>query len=369
MGCQTHRATSSAAPTFDAAPSQAPKAQHGSVRARPHPHVRPARGDQIAFLRSGHSGSAIYLLDVNTRHETELTQGKGSAQSPFWSPDGRKIAFRRWVNDGLRICVMDADGSHEKGLTRPPGIPVSFAWAPGGKALVYVLNPGAGQNWKICSVEVATGRTTDLCDSFRIVTAVACDPSGTRIAFTGARSMESADPLYIMNRDGTGVRQLTTGNGICYQPVWSPDGGRIAFPRDYLDKEGDCLGQAICVLDIGSGQQKWVTDPVGRHGPSDSGIGVPRWSPKGSRLLFNNNGRVCVMNADGTAQRLLSAGPTRDNTLPRWSPGGSRIAFVVASKGAKRYQHIWVMNVDGKDRKELTDGPVVDWSPAWRPQP
>ena len=59
-------------------------------------------------------------------------------------------------------------------------------------------------------------------------------PDGTQIAFRG--DLDLAEPsgdeeIYVMNADGTNVRQLTSNADFDSAPSWSPDGKRILFER------------------------------------------------------------------------------------------------------------------------------------------
>ena len=60
------------------------------------------------------------------------------------------------------------------------------------------------------------------------------DESGDLIAFTSDRDGDYE--IFVMNPDGTEVRQLTDNNDVDGGPAWSPDGKRIAFTSD---RDGD----------------------------------------------------------------------------------------------------------------------------------
>jgi Tol biopolymer transport system component len=91
-------------------------------------------------------------------------------------------------------------------------------------------------------------------------------------------------------------------------------------------------------------------------GPGDA----PAWSPDGTRLAFVGDSGIYLMNADGSSVVQLIA----DGTEPAWSPDGRRIAFAMSSQ-------IAIVNLDGSGFAFLSakpadflDGPG-DFSPAW----
>jgi TolB protein len=69
---------------------------------------------------------------------------------------------------------------------------------------------------------------------------------------------------------------------------------------------------------------------------------------------------IYVMKADGSAERRLTYGEHPGDQAPTWSPDGRRIAFADLNG-------IFVMDVDGGGRQQLTDGPADDGNPAWSP--
>lgn len=129
---------------------------------------------------------------------------------------------------------------------------------------------------------------------------------------------------FIMNADGTHVRQLTNHQGNDRRLAFSPDGKQLVVSS--LSGRG-MLG--LHVIDIESGDIQRIS----RHE-----IRGVDWSPDGREIVFANDDislteeNLWIMNADGTNARPLLPPITRKRTMdrgePRWSPDGRQILYV-----------------------------------------
>ena len=145
-------------------------------------------------------------------------------------------------------------------------------------------------------------------------------PNGARIAFTRS---DLDTQIYVMKRNGTGLRRLTTDpQGASYQPDWSPDGTRIAF----VDERGDNADSYVMNAD-GTHVTRLTTDPAADLSPD--------WSPDGHSIVFasyrnspedDDLAQIYVMNADGSGQHRVVI-DADDDIRPEWSPDGAKIAF------------------------------------------
>lgn len=165
------------------------------------------------------------------------------------------------------------------------------------------------------------------------------------IAFTQGRA------LLVMRPDGTGVRTLVAGRRLnASDPVWSPDGSRIAFFRSDIEETGIYV--------------------VGRDGRGLRRLGSgwsPSWSPDGSRIAFGDGpgqtSAIFTMRADGSDRRQLTRPRVVFDSSPDWSPDGRRIAFV---RDNDRLAFVHVMKADGSNRFRLVRGGAPRWSPDGR---
>lgn len=180
-------------------------------------------------------------------------------------------------------------------------------------------------------------------------------PDGTRIAFA------TGTGLWLMNPDGSELAQLGPSVGSCRyeEPAWSPDGTKVAFAIRCFD------ASAIFITDIADD----FVPPLLTLGTRDTD---PAWSPDGSRIAFTSgergHGEIWVMNADGSGETFLGpvdpacSAADPDAREPAWSPDGVSIVF---SFRCHEHWDIYRMDADGSGLVRLTDSVVEDFEPAW----
>jgi len=184
-------------------------------------------------------------------------------------------------------------------------------------------------------------------------------PASGRIAFHSDKSGNF--DIWVMNADGTDMRQLTTAPGRDIEPAWSPDGSRIVFASDRDDPDN----LQLYIMDANGSNQRRLFQEVfawDNWGPA--------WSPDGTRVAFQTNRNlqatrfdIYVANADGSDERPLVQGPANE-FHPFWSPDGKKLAYV---SDAADSRDIWVVNADGSNPVQLTSGYADETYPRWSP--
>ncbi len=82
----------------------------------------------------------FHTLRLTDGHQRQVTQDEGDRRNHDWSPDGKQIAFAgdvRGERDNLDIYIMDIETGVERQLTIHPEADLRPAWSPDGKYIVF----------------------------------------------------------------------------------------------------------------------------------------------------------------------------------------------------------------------------------------
>ncbi|MDQ3070038.1 MAG: hypothetical protein M3R55_09955 [Acidobacteriota bacterium] len=194
----------------------------------------------------------IYQANADGSAVRNLTNSPGYDAEATVAPDGR-IVFTSVRHGDMEIYSMNGDGSDVRRLTNRVGPDGGPFWSADGSKIVFrgrTLNPGPDLDRYTALLKEGLWQPTSL-------------------------------ELFVMNRDGSNLRQLTTNNAASFAPFFHPDGRRIIFSTNITDTRGRGEFDLYMIGSDGTGLER-VT-----HAPDFDGF--PMWSPDGRKLVFASN--------------------------------------------------------------------------------
>jgi TolB protein len=279
-----------------------------------------------------------------------------TARASYPGASGR-IAFGMADATGRHIYTVRPDGHGLDQVTAGPYTDLCAAYSATGNNIAFCSNRSG--NFEIWTMTASGHRLRQL-TSIVFASFPDFSPSGRRIAFDGQVTGNPNDEVFVIDSDGTDLRQLTSAAGNNDYPAWSPDGRKLAFISDRTGVE-----QVYTMRPDGARVRQLTFQPIAHDQ-------LPDWRPDGRKIAYAQGDpgvseKIWVMNADGSAQHQVSAG-TADDFGPAWSPDGTRIAFVRDFLNGDR--PVMVMNAHGGCAHPVYDpaGAATQYVPAWQPR-
>jgi Tol biopolymer transport system component len=281
-------------------------------------------GDTDIFVKTIATGA---IQRVSTR--SDGAQGNSDSFAPSFSPDGNLVVF---VSDASNLVPRDTNL----------------------KSDVFVKNLTTGRTVRVSvSAKGAGGNGNSFTPSF--------SPDGSQVVFASrASNLVAGDTngqsdIFVKTLAGGAIQRVSTNaggvaaNDDCYDPVFSPDGTRIAFSSDASNLVPGDTNKTfdIFVKTVASGAIERVsTSTAGVQGNGESDD--PVFSPDGTRIAFqsaasnlvprDSNAQTDIFVKTFSTGALARVSVTAKNvqgdgasSAPVFSPDGTAIAFQSAA--------------------------------------
>jgi len=267
-------------------------------------------GSRLLYVSSEDGSSQVFVRWMDSGQTAELTNVTESPGSITWSPDGDWIAMtmfvpepsptfakmppkpdgaewttppivinklryrsdgRGYLDDGYtHIFVLPAEGGTPRQITSGSyNHGGGLSWSPDSRSIVFSANRGDAdfdvRDSEVFEISVATGELTQLTDRFGPDSGPVLSPDGSLIAYTGFDDEYQGYQiarLYVMSRDGSGIRRISDLDRSFGGLNWAADGRGLYFQYDdqgmtkvaYVSLDGEVEDLAEHVGGVGLGR-------------------------------------------------------------------------------------------------------------------
>jgi len=275
-------------------------------------------------LKADERRSAIWMVSLDGVQNVRLTYTAGSDSKPRWSPDGKYLAFlsarpsddKSQTEKKTQVWVIDKRGGEARQLTNVKQDLEDYVWSPDSKQLVLVMEESEEQSDKKPKP-------------------IVIDRYHFKQDIEGYLTATSRSHLYLFDIQSQKLDALTDDKNFQDEdPVWSPDGKRIAFISNHEKDPDQSFTNDIFVMDAkpGSKAEKLITV----FAPNDQRL---RWSPDGKWLAYlvgsgkeyfaYTQDKLGVIPASGGNPKTLTESLDRMISEPVFSKDSSFLTFMV----------------------------------------
>lgn len=320
-------------------------------------------GARVAYAitrrdKPGRPRTETWIRNIATGVETRLGTDATGASTPRWSPDGKELAFIGHVGDSTGIAVAAVDGSGIRFLASVTGtnhvLPSTgerIAWSPDGRQIAYV--------------SATPGPEAEANGDPMVITRYSYKPTASE----GLTRFDDNGRLHLFLVDVASrrTRQLTSGDYYEHSIQWSPSGKELLFVSNHGADPDRVFNYDVFTIDVASRAIRQIT-----HTPNAEY--EPVWSPDGRMIAYLGTKRaltssettmedthVWVMNADGSNRRELGLAIDNRQRAPRWARDGRSVYTVVQVRGST---DLYRLPLDGSAPQVMIgdEGQVESWS-------
>lgn len=302
-------------------------------------------------MKKDKSLKRVYMIPFSGGEAIAISGKEYSASQPRWSSDNRYLSFlaSKGEDEKTQVWTSNRLGGDAEVLSKIPQGVDAHEWSPVENKLMLILTDPKPE-------ELTADKEDD-----KKAKPFVIDRRQFKQDYVGYLDRYRKH-LYALVPGDSIATQLTSGDFDDSDPVWSPDGKRIAFVSNRTEDPDGNSDSNIWVVDAGNTDMGKKMTQVTTNPNQD---GSPTWSPDGNSIAYQTvtNGKIlwyagqklAISPAIGGKAQILTKNLDRNISKPKFSEDGKSVYFLLEENGTSILAST---GIDGKKLKRVVTGDI-----------
>ncbi|MCC6549439.1 MAG: PD40 domain-containing protein [Ignavibacteriaceae bacterium] len=275
-------------------------------------------GDKLIFQRTDGSLECdqIFTMGIDGSNQVMVSNGKGRTTCAYYLPGDKQIIYASthhfdekcppppdrskgyvWkLYETFDLFIADADGSNIRQVTDAPGYDAEATVSPKGDKIIFTSLRDGDPELYVCDIDGSNQKRLTFEKGYDGGAFFSHD--GSKIVFRASRPKTEKEledynelvtsgyvrptalEIFVMDADGSNMKQITNFGKASFAPYFHPNGKKIIFSSNINSKSGRNFDLYTINLD-GTGLEQITYN--------ESFDGFPFFTPDGKKLIFASN--------------------------------------------------------------------------------
>jgi len=325
-------------------------------------------GQQVVFTTNFSGRPNLWKVSAAGGWPIQLTQSDERQYNAVWSPDGKWILYQQDVagNELWDLFAVPSQGGEAINLTNTPNIrEESPRWSPDGRTVALNYKPKDGTRYDLALLQWDTRKVEQVTHESapnRSWSSVAWSPDGKTLYANRVEVSFTDSDVYSVDVASGKTTNLT------------PHQGKVLFMASSLSADGKTLlvtsnqkggYQNVALLDVGSKKLTWVTDTQWEASAGDFSA-----DGKWFTYVLNADGRTDIYLVSRAGQRAEKISVPSGLNFPAasptsFSPQSDRL--LISHESSVQPADYWVYQLAGRGMRQLTHSAIASLTSASLP--
>ena len=302
-------------------------------------------------IKKDKSLKRLYKIAITGGDPIAITGREFSASQPQWSSDNKYLSFlaSKGEDEKTQVWISNRLGGDAEVLTKIPQGVNKHIWSPTENKLLLVLTDPKPE-------ELTLSKEDDKKAKPYVI-----DRRQFKQDYVGYLD-RYRNHIYTFTPGDSIATQFTFGDFDDSDPVWSPDGKKIAFVSNRTEDTDSNADTNIWVVSVDSKKTDTTLVQVTTNQNQDDS---PTWSPNGKyiayktvlngKLLWYAGEKLAISSSSGGQASILTENLDRNISAPKFSTDGKTILFLLEENGTSVLASI---DTKGKNFKRIIAGNI-----------